>query len=263
MIRTKDRDQRKLNEMDAYIPRYSRHLLLKVIGEEGQKRIERSRVFVAGLGALGSLIAVLLTRAGVGFLRIADQDAPELHNLHRQMLYDEEDVRTGVHKVFAAKRRLQAANSQVEIDACPEAIDGRNVEALVQGVDLVVDALDNISTRYLINDTIVAKSIPYVFGGAVETVGNIMTIFPGKTPCLRCLWPDPAAVDNHPRASTVGILSSAAATVAAMEVTEALKVLVGREQDALSGLLVMDLWRNQFHVAPIRPDPRCICQRRR
>jgi molybdopterin-synthase adenylyltransferase len=246
--------------MDTTIPRYSRHLILKVIGEQGQERIERSRVFVAGMGALGSLIAMLLARAGVGFLRIADLDAPELHNLHRQILYDEEDVARGLNKVYAAERRLRAANAHVEIDPRPEAIGRNNVESLVHGMDLVVDALDNIATRYLINDRILAEGIPYVFGGAVETVGNVMTIIPGKTPCLRCLWPDPAAVDKHPRASDVGILSSAAATVASIEVTEALKILVGRQQEVLSGLLVMDLWRSHFHLAPVKPDPACVCR---
>jgi molybdopterin-synthase adenylyltransferase len=246
--------------METEIARYSRHTLLRVVGEEGQKRIEQARVFLAGLGALGSLIAVLLARAGVGFLRIADQDAPELHNLHRQILYDEEDVKRGLNKVVSAAPRLRASNSRVQIDARPVAIGADNVEELIDGVDLVVDALDNIGARYLINDVILKARIPYVFGGAVETLGNIMTIIPGKSPCLRCLWPDPALVENHPRASTVGVLSSAAATVAAMEVTEALKIIVGKEEDVLTGLLVMDLWRNWFHVAPVKPDPACKCR---
>jgi adenylyltransferase/sulfurtransferase len=240
-------------------PRYSRHVLLRVIGEEGQKRIAQSRVFVAGLGALGSLIATLLARAGVGFLRIADQDAPELHNLHRQILYDENDVHRGLHKAIAAERHLKEANSEIEIEAISKAIGPENVESLTGGVDLVVDALDNIRTRYLVNDCIIATGTPYIFGGAVETVGNVMTIIPGKTPCLRCLWPDPAAVDGHPRASTVGVLSSAAACVASIQVTEALKLLAGREEEVMPGLLVMDVWRSLFHVAPVSRDPGCVC----
>lgn len=235
-------------------------MLLRVIGEGGQKKIEKSRVFVAGLGALGSVISILLARAGVGFLRIADHDAPELHNLHRQILYDEEDVVRGCSKAEAARERLHAANSQVEIEAVTALVGPENVEALTEGVDLVVDALDNIRARYFINDMILARGIPYVFGGAIETVGNVMTIIPGKTPCLRCLWPDPQAVDNHPRASTVGVLSAAATAVAAVEVSEALKILVGRENEALQGLLVMDLWRGQFQCAPVAPDPACLCR---
>jgi adenylyltransferase/sulfurtransferase len=238
-------------------------MLLRVIGEDGQKKIEKSRVFVAGLGALGSIISMLLARAGVGFLRIADHDAPEIHNLHRQLLYDEADVVSGLSKAEAARNRLLAANSQVEIEAVTTLIGPDNVESLTEGVDLVVDALDNIRARYFINDTILARGIPYVFGGAIETVGNVMTIIPGKTPCLRCLWPDPQAVDNHPRASAVGVLSAAATAVAAVEVSEALKILVGREDEALQGLLVMDLWRGQFQCAPVAPDPACLCQRHR
>jgi len=247
--------------MEPLIPRYSRHTLLRVIGEDGQKRLEQSRVLIAGLGALGSLVAILLSRAGVGFLRIVDQDCPELHNLHRQILYDESDATSGLSKAQAARRRLKAAASNVEVEAVTSAIGPENVVELVEGVDLVVDALDNIAARYLINDAILARNIPYVFGGAVETVGNVMTIIPGKTPCLRCLWPDPAAVADHPRASTVGVLSSAATAVASLEVTEALKILAGREGDALKGLLVMDVWRNQFQVAPVQPDPACACRR--
>ncbi|MGB6068642.1 MAG: HesA/MoeB/ThiF family protein [Desulfomonilaceae bacterium] len=247
--------------MEPQIPRYSRHQLLRVIGKDGQQKIRESRVLIAGLGALGSLISILLVRAGVGFVRIADQDCPELHNLHRQILYEEEDALRCISKAQAAANRLRASNSDVEIQAVEAAIARDNVEELTQNVDLVVDALDNIRTRYLINDVILNRGIPYIFGGAVETVGNVMTIIPGRTPCLRCLWPDPGAVDNHPRASAVGVLSAVATAVASFQVTEALKIMVGREEDILSGLLVFDVWRNDFHIAPLERDPGCICSR--
>jgi molybdopterin-synthase adenylyltransferase len=242
------------------IPRYSRHTLLRVMGEDGQEKVRNSRVFVAGLGALGSLISILLARAGVGFLRIADQDAPEIHNLHRQILYDESDVESGLSKAEIARRRLLEANSEIRVEAVPAVIGPDNVHELIQGVDLVVDALDNIRSRYPVNDAILDQGIPYVFGGAVETVGNIMTIIPGETPCLRCLWPDPEAVENHPRASEVGVLSAAATAVASLEVVEALKILMGKRDEILPGLLVMDLWRGWFHVAPIAADPHCKCR---
>jgi adenylyltransferase/sulfurtransferase len=246
--------------MESPINRYSRHTLLKVIGKEGQHRIEHSKVLIAGLGALGSLIAILLARAGVGFLRIVDGDVAELHNLHRQILYDESDVILGLPKAQVAREHLMASNSQIEIEAVAEFIEPHNVERLTSGMDLVVDALDNIRTRYLINDTAIRRGIPYVFGGAVETVGNVMTIIPGVTPCLRCLWPDPQAVDDHPRASTVGVLSAAATAVASVEVSEALKILVGRKDDILPGLLVMEFWANQFQIVRLEPDPGCICR---
>jgi adenylyltransferase/sulfurtransferase len=246
--------------MDTRTGRYSRHELLKTIGREGQQRIERSSVFVAGLGALGSLISMLLARAGVGFLRIADLDAPELHNLHRQILYDEADVQSGRSKAEIARKRLQAASSGVRIEAVTAAVGADNVHQLIDGVDLVVDALDNIRTRYIINDAIVAGRIPYVFGGAVETMGNVMTIIPGKTPCLRCLWPDPAAVEGHATAAQVGVLSSAASTIASIEVTEAIKVLTGWEDDTPSGLLTVDVWTQTFRRIPVERDPSCICR---
>ena len=246
--------------MNTAIGRYSRHELLETIGLEGQRKIERSRVFVAGVGALGSVISVLLVRAGVGFLRIADMDAPELHNLHRQILYDEADVARGLSKAQIARERLQAANSHVKIEAVTAPVGADNVHQLVDGVDLVVDALDNIRTRYIVNDAIVAGRIPYIFGGAVGTAGNVMTIIPGKGPCLRCLWPEPSAVEGHATAAQVGVLSSAASTIASLEVTEAIKVLTGWEDDLPPALLTVDVWKQVFRRIPVERDPSCMCR---
>ena len=246
--------------MESPIPRHSRHMLIGAIGWEGQRRIEASRVLVAGLGALGSLIADLLARAGVGFLRIVDLDGPELHNLHRQLLYDETDLGKGLSKAQIAEAKLRAANSEIEIDAVTAAIGPENAHALVAGVDLVVDALDNIRSRYFINDAVVELGIPYVFGGAVGTWGNVMTIIPGETPCLRCLWPDPQAVADHPVAADLGVLSSAATAIASIEVTEALKILAGKEDQRMEGLLTVDVWKPGFHVAAVAADPSCACR---
>ena len=245
--------------MEPDISRYSRHELLRVIGNDGQEKIAQSRVFVAGLGALGSLIAMLLARAGVGFLRIIDLDAPETHNLQRQLLYTETHVKRGVSKAQAALEALKEVNSEIEIESITASIGRDNIESLTDGIDLVVDALDNITTRYFVNDTILKRRIPYVFGGAVETSGNIMTIIPGRTPCLRCLWPESDAVKDHASASTVGVLSATAAAVASIEVAEVIKVLTGSLDDTLSGLLVMDLWKNMYHVVPVDRDPSCKC----
>jgi adenylyltransferase/sulfurtransferase len=247
--------------MAETISRYSRHELLRMIGPDGQERIKRSRVLVAGVGALGSLIAALLVRAGVGFLRIVDQDRPEIHNLHRQLLYEEADVKSGLSKVEAAAVRLRSANSEVAIEAVTAAVAEDTVEALTEGVGLVVDGLDNIRARYFMNDIVLLRRIPYVFGGAVEAAGNVMTIIPGRTACLRCLWPESESVQAHPTAASVGVLSAAATAVASMEVAEALKILAGREDETLSGLLVMDVWRGSFQVAQVSADPSCVCRR--
>lgn len=245
--------------MNDNIPRHSRHILLKRIGEDGQGKIEQSRVLVVGAGALGSMISILLVRAGLGLLRITDKDRPELHNLHRQLLYEESDLVTGRSKAWIAARKLRQANSSVNIETIECGVNEKNVKNALDGVDLVVDALDNIETRYLINDQALECKIPYIFGGAVETLGNIMTVIPGETPCLRCLWPDPESVRDHDRADRVGVLSSAATTVASMQVTECLKILSGNRTDILNGLLIMDLWNHSFHVAAVERNPECRC----
>jgi molybdopterin/thiamine biosynthesis adenylyltransferase len=253
------RDERR---MDSHIPRYSRHTLLKVFGENGQDKIEGSRVFVAGLGALGSLISMLLARAGVGFLRVADLDAPELHNIHRQILYDECDTTSGLTKAQVAEKRLKASASNIEIEAIDAKIGPDTINDLTKDIDVVVDALDNMDSRYVVNDAVVERGIPYVFAGAIETVGNVMTIVPGITPCLRCLWPDPEAMTNHRRAASVGVLSATATAVASIQVTETMKLLLGRHDDLIQGLLTLDLWRTQFRVIPVAPDPECMCSTR-
>lgn len=247
--------------MDPDVPRYSRHTLLKIFGEDGQDKVENARVFVAGLGALGSLISMLLARAGVGFLRIADLDDPELHNIHRQILYDETDVVRGLSKARVAEERLKASASPVEIEAVEVRIGPDNIDELIQDVDVVVDALDNMDTRYCVNDAIVARGIPYVFGGAIETRGNVMTVLPGKTACLRCLWPDADSVADHPKASAVGVLSSVATAVASIQVTETMKLLLGRDDDLIKGLLIADFWHTQYRVVPTEPRPDCMCRR--
>ncbi len=241
--------------------RYSRHTLLRMVGQGGQDKIQKARVLVAGLGALGSTISILLARAGVGFLRIVDKDVPQLHNLHRQILYDEMDVSLGIPKVDAARMNLLSAASNVEIDAINQEMAETNIYSLLDGIDLVVDALDNSETRFVVNDAIVDLKIPYIFGGAVETVGNVMTIIPGRSPCLRCIWPDPSSIVGHARASTVGVLSSVASLVASVQVTEAFKVLVGDIENAINGILVIDIWKNQFHVVPVEPRPNCTCKK--
>ncbi|MCL5124338.1 MAG: HesA/MoeB/ThiF family protein [Deltaproteobacteria bacterium] len=239
--------------------RYSRHVLLEVIGQEGQDKIRNASVLVAGLGALGSTISILLARAGVGFLRIVDKDSPELHNLHRQILYNEEDVYSGLSKAVAARSHLLSMASNIEVEAVNQEIEKNNVFNLLDGIDLVVDALDNSETRFIVNDAIMARSIPYIFGGAVETVGNVMTIIPGRTPCLRCIWPEPSSIVGHARAATVGVLSSVASLVASIQVTEIFKILVGDIGNTIPGILVMDVWKNQFHVVPVEPNPDCSC----
>ncbi len=239
--------------------RYSRHELLKVVGQEGQLRIESARVLVAGQGALGSLISILLARAGVGFLRLIDRDFPETHNLHRQILYDDTDVVSGIPKALAAGKHLSRCAPFIEIDAIHAEITKDNIDAMVDDVHVVVDALDNAATRYIVNDCALSHRIPYVFGGVVETAGNVMTILPGKGPCLRCLWPVPSEVSQHQTASTVGVLSSVATLIASIQVTEAMKIIVGDTENLIPGIMTIDAWHNHWQVVPVSRDPECIC----
>ena len=239
--------------------RYSRHILLKMIGMAGHEKIRKARVLVTGIGALGSMISILLARAGVESLRLVDKDTPEMNNLHRQILYSESDVLMGLSKAEAARANLLKTVSNVAIDAVNVEIDKNSIYQLLDDVDIVVDALDNAETRFIVNDAILDRKIPYVFGGAVETMGNVMTIIPGKTACLRCLWPDSSCSLGHARASTVGVLSSVASLIASIEVTEAFKVLVGDLDSLIQGIMVLDVWKNDYHVVPIVPASGCIC----
>lgn len=245
--------------MEISQSRYSRHTLLNVIGSKGQSKIESARVLVTGQGALGSLISILLARSGIGFLRIVDMDLPEIHNLHRQILYDDDDVRSGLTKIEAARRNLHRSAPSVMIDAVHTKITEDNIDALVDSVDIVIDAVDNTITRYVVNDSALSKGIPYVFGGVVETAGNVMTIIPGLTPCLRCLWPHPEEVADHQKASEAGVLSSIATLVASIQVTEAIKLIVGDWENVIPGLLTIDIWRNHYQVVPVKQDPLCAC----
>jgi adenylyltransferase/sulfurtransferase len=186
--------------------RYSRQTMLQNIGDEGQAKLIRGRVVIIGCGALGSNIATLLVRAGIGHVRIIDRDFIEYHNLQRQVLFDEEDIKAGLPKAIAAQRHLEKINSSVEIEGIAADVNYTNVEELCSGADVILDGLDNAETRFLINDVALKLGIPWVYGGAIVTTGMTMTIIPGQTPCFRCIKPVlPASVCTH--LETVGILN--------------------------------------------------------
>jgi adenylyltransferase/sulfurtransferase len=249
------------------IERYSRQSLFDGIGTEGQKRICAARVVLAGCGALGSASADMLVRAGVGTLRIVDRDFIELNNLQRQTLFDEEDIRAGLPKAVAAEIKLRRVNSQVRIEANVDDINARNIETLLGGFDLIVDATDNFETRYLVNDFAVKTGTPWIYGGAVRCEGRTLTIVPGRTPCLRCVYETPPEPGSVPTAETAGILGPLVNVVSSMQVTEALKLLAGRTADLRRGLLSFDVWRGVFRTTFASPSarrPACpACGKRR
>lgn len=264
---------RKVRERQR-VNRYQRQTLLPQIGESGQAKLAAARVLLIGCGALGTHIAELLVRAGVGFLRLVDRDIVELTNLQRQVLFDEKHAQTGWPKAAAAAERLAAINSSVTIDARVMDVHAGNIEALAawsplprstggdgtsESVDLILDGTDNVSTRYLCNDAAIKHEIPWIYGACVGVEGRVMAIRPGSSPCLRCIFPMPPRPEELATCDTAGVLGSAAAVVASLQVVAAIKLLIGDEAALSDELLTLDLWSNRFHRMPLHDARRVDC----
>lgn len=226
--------------------RYARQLVLKEIGREGQLRLGNSRVAVVGLGALGSVSANLLARAGVGHLLLIDRDYLEIDNLQRQMLYDEADLAANLPKAVAAKQKLQQINSEIKIDSEVADMNADTIDGLLEHVDLVVDGTDNLETRFLINDFCLKKKFPWIYGGAVRTEGMSYVILPGKGPCLRCLFGESPGPENIQTCDQVGILAPVAHMIASFQTIEAIKILSGHRRSVDRQLWKVDLWNRHF-----------------
>jgi len=236
-------------------PRYAQQILLKDFGAGGQRKLSGASVLIVGCGALGSVQSQLLVRAGVGRVRIVDRDIPELGNLHRQILFDEDDVRARSPKADVAGFKLSRANSEVAVETRVMEVTAGNIDGLISDVDLVLDATDNFETRYLINDACIRSQKPWIYGGVIATSGMSMTITPGRGPCLRCLFPEPPGPGAVPGIDTEGVLSTAPVTVAALQVTEAIKLLCGAQPR--EGLLTLDVWTGSFQNVPVYRDENC------
>ncbi|MBI4461199.1 MAG: ThiF family adenylyltransferase [Acidobacteria bacterium] len=243
--------------------RYSRQILFPKIGEAGQQKLLASRVAIVGCGALGSQQASLMVRAGVGELLIVDRDYVEESNLQRQTLFEEADAAQSLPKAVAAEAHLRQANSGVKVRGVVADLTPENISEILSGVHLLLDGTDNFETRYLVNDFSVKNDVPWIYGAAVASYGVTMTIVPGRTPCLACLFPEPPA-GIQATCDTEGIVNAAASTVASLQVGEALKLLVG-DLEALHGRLIsLDLWKNVFQaVNPGQPAADCrVCRRK-
>lgn len=256
--------------MNPDLTRYHRQMLLPGFGERGQRKLLDSTALLLGCGALGCVAANMLARAGVGHLRIVDRDFIEMTNLQRQVLFDEQDVADGIPKAVAAKRKLARINSQVKVTAVVDDINYRNIEPLADGVDIFIDGLDNFETRYLVNDLAVKKGTPYMYGGAVGTVGMAYAIRPNAddskaTPCLRCLFEQAPPPGASATCDTAGVIGPVVAMIANFQVNEALKILTGNIGRVNPTLLNIDLWTNSFmqlKVAHARDDGDCPCCKR-
>ena len=241
--------------------RYSRQILLSEIGTTGQERLLASSVAVLGCGALGTVIASTMVRAGVGHVRIIDRDYIELNNLQRQILFDEEDIARGLPKAVAAAEKLRKVNSQVKVESVVADVNSENVERLIGDVDLVLDGTDNFEIRFLLNDACVKRGVPWVYGGVLATYGMIRAIIPHQTPCFRCLLAEMPMPGTTPTCDTVGVLSPAVNVIGSLEVVEGLKILMGKEGDLYGPLLYVDVWAGTTERVEVRkrdnPCPAC------
>ncbi len=241
--------------------RYDRQQILPQIGPMGQERLGRARVLVVGCGALGSIAAELLVRAGVGFVRIVDRDLVELSNLQRQVLFDESDASREMPKAIAAADRLREINSSVRVEPIVADVNATNIELMAEAADLILDGTDNVATRYLINDFAVKQNIPWVYGGCVGVVGRVWGIWPGRSACLRCLFPERPRADELPTCDTAGVLGPAAAMVGGLQAATAVRFLIeGRDKlRESSGLISIDAWSGQFRTMPSAAMPLVDC----
>jgi molybdopterin-synthase adenylyltransferase len=223
--------------------RYSRQILFTPIGEAGQRRLAAASVAIVGCGATGSATAALLARAGVGHLRIIDRDYVESSNLQRQPLFDEADALESLPKAIAAQRKLAQLNSAIAIEARVDDLIPGNAGELLRNSELILDGTDNFETRYVLNDYAVSSSIPWIYAAAVGSYCATMNILPGETACLACLFPQPPEAAET--CDTAGILNSAAHLASALQSAEAIKLLVGAEENLRRTLLSFDVWKNE------------------
>jgi molybdopterin/thiamine biosynthesis adenylyltransferase len=244
---------------EKFEERYSRQILFRGIGAEGQQRLSAARVAIVGCGATGSALASLLARAGVGTLRIIDRDYVEASNLQRQSLFEESDAAESLPKAVAAARKIAAFNSEIAVESRVEDLVPANVNALLEGMDVILDGTDNFETRYLVNDYAVKNSVPWLYAAAVGGYGVTLNVLPGKTACLACIFPDtPRGMVET--CETAGILNTAVNLVASIAASEAVKMLIGgtAAEQLRKTLWSYDVWTNeQAEIAAGKPRAGC------
>ena len=229
--------------------KYARQIMLKGFGLKGQEKLKKARVFIAGAGGLGSSSATYLAAAGVGTLRIVDHDKVELSNLNRQVLHWPADI--GQTKVSSAQSKLKQLNPELKIEAIEEKITQANVSKLVAGCDLIVDAMDNLPTRYLLNKVAIENNIPFFHGAVYGFEGRALTVIPGRTACLRCVYRDAIPEETFP------VIGVTPAVIGCIQATEVIKYLVGMGQLLADRLLVYDGLNMKFTEFKVKKDPDC------
>lgn len=248
--------------LDPALARYSRQILFEAIGLDGQQRLQNARAVLFGCGALGTVLANTLVRAGLGFLRICDRDFIELDNLQRQVLFDEDDIAAQRPKAVAAAEKLRRINAAVTVEPHVLDVNHTNIERLAQGAQILLDGTDNFETRFLINDLSIKSGRPWIYGAVIGATGLMMPILPGETPCLRCVFEEAPPPEMNPTCDTAGVIGPAVNVVASLQAAEALKLLCGKKADILRGLLHLDLWTGRFmtmNVQSARDRGTCPC----
>ncbi len=237
------------NELtDEELETYSRQIVLADIGYDGQLKLRNARVCIVGVGGLGSPVALKLVGMGIGYLRVIDRDIVSRSDLHRQYLYDADSI--GMPKVEVLLNKLSRLNPDVTIDPVPESLNSINAEELLTGMDVIIDGLDRPEPRYIINRTCHRLKIPYVFGAAIEAFGNVSTLLPGQTFCLECFMPG-LQDEDLPACGVVGVHPSVLGIVSSVQVSEAVRVLTGREPKLFNKLLYVDLREFEFNILDI------------
>ncbi len=229
--------------------RYRRQIIVKEFGESSQDAISKKNVLLVGGGGLGSNVSDILVRMGIGSIDIVDFDSLNITNIHRTSIFDEDDV--GKNKSKILEEKLSKINQDVKIKSICEKISKENISALAKNADIIVDATDNMQTRYLINDYSIKNKIPWVYGGVHSTTGMVMGIFSKKTPCLKCL--NNYFIDANKELPVLGNLP---VSIASIQCTEALKIILGKKT---SGLIIYDIWKQDFEKLDIKKNPNCSC----
>ena len=246
--------------------RYDRQVIFQQLGPRRQRQLARGAALIVGVGGLGCAVGDVLARSGVGMLRLVDDDSVSLVNLHRQVLFDEADAAAGSPKATAAAARIAQINSQVRVEPLVQRFGHTNAAALAEGVDVIIDGTDNFPTRFVINDLAVQGGLPWIFAGVVGAEAQTMTIVPGRTPCLRCVFDRPPPPCVEPTCRTAGVLAPAVVAVAALQAMEAIKILAGAVEEISPYLTKFDLWTGQLQRIDLRQacaKTDCPCCKRR
>jgi molybdopterin/thiamine biosynthesis adenylyltransferase len=236
----------RLEKADPALARYNRQMLWEPIGVDGQRKLLNSKILMVGCGALGTVLANTLARAGVGHLTIVDRDFIELNNLQRQVLFDEDDIKDQLPKSVAGKRKLEKINSSIHVEALVTDVNHQNIEQLAAGKDLLLDGTDNFETRFLINDVSIKHNIPWIYGACISAMGLGMVIRPGITPCLRCVFETIPPPGMNPTCDTAGVLGPTVNVVASWQAMEAIKLLTGNIDSVSKAMFSFDMWDNRY-----------------